>query len=83
MKRGEMGHLSKHGSELSNTEPDAFTTDFHPIAPPAQPDRGSPPSPLSTMPPSNLDTLIRAVVKSFERAVRGIFAASGEKLSPR
>ena len=59
MKRGEIGHSSKHGSGSSNTEPDAFITDFPSTAPPVQLDHGLQPSPLSTMRRSNLDTLRR------------------------
>jgi len=36
----------------------AITTDLLSMAPPPQPDRGSSPSLLSTMPPSYLDTLL-------------------------
>lgn len=61
VKHGEIGHLSKRGSGSSNTEPDAFTTDFPSTAPPAQPDHGSQPSPLFRMPRSNLDTLLYVI----------------------
>jgi hypothetical protein len=53
-KRGEIGHSSKLGSACSNTELGASGTDFRIVAPP---DPGSEPSPRSTMPPSNLDTV--------------------------